>query len=201
MKGKIETEHPNKFINSFSGVISLDGMDPEPIGPQNILLRGCVLRNTDYVIACVVNTGHHAKILMSADATPSKVSGLEIVATSQVKKMILFLSLVSAVGAFGSLGWNIDNEVDEIWYFDWSDINFGVEFVIQFFYFFLLHATFIPVSLYVSMTLARFFQSYFMNSDLDMYYAPLDAPAIVRTMTLNEELGQISHIFRYIIVF
>jgi P-type E1-E2 ATPase len=34
-----------------------------------------------------------------------------------------------------------------------------------------------------------------MSQDLDMYYAPLDAPAVVRTMTLNEELGQISHLF------
>jgi len=34
-----------------------------------------------------------------------------------------------------------------------------------------------------------------MNNDIDMYYERLDAPALVRTMTLNEELGQISHVF------
>jgi phospholipid-translocating ATPase/phospholipid-transporting ATPase len=45
------------------------------------------------------------------------------------------------------------------------------------------------------MSLARFFQAYFMNNDLEMYYEHTDQPAIVRTMTLNEELGQISHIF------
>ncbi len=28
-----------------------------------------------------------------------------------------------------------------------------------------------------------------------MYYEKLDIPANVRTMTLNEELGQISHVF------
>ena len=28
-----------------------------------------------------------------------------------------------------------------------------------------------------------------------MYYSHTDTPALVRTMTLNEELGQISHIF------
>lgn len=33
-----------------------------------------------------------------------QVSGLEAVATGQVKRMILFLCCVSAVGAFGSLG-------------------------------------------------------------------------------------------------
>jgi magnesium-transporting ATPase (P-type) len=45
------------------------------------------------------------------------------------------------------------------------------------------------------MSVIRYFQSYFMNNDLDMYYMPSDTPSIVRTMTLNEELGQISHIF------
>ena len=48
---------------------------------------------------------------------------------------------------------------------------------------------------YVSMGIVRLAQSKFMTQDLSMYYKPLDAPAQVRTMTLNEELGQISHIF------
>ena len=30
-----------------------------------------------------------------------------------------------------------------------------------------------------------------MNNDLEMYYAETDTPAVVRTMTLNEELGTI----------
>lgn len=45
------------------------------------------------------------------------------------------------------------------------------------------------------MALIRFYQSYFMNHDIEMYYDVTDTPALVRTMTLNEELGQISHIF------
>jgi phospholipid-translocating ATPase/phospholipid-transporting ATPase len=34
-----------------------------------------------------------------------------------------------------------------------------------------------------------------MNNDLDIYYSKTDQASLVRTMTLNEELGQISHIF------
>ena len=40
---------------------------------------------------------------------------------------------------------------------------------VDFFYFFLLHATFIPVSLYVSMSLIRSLQSYFMQNDLGTF--------------------------------
>jgi magnesium-transporting ATPase (P-type) len=38
-------------------------------------------------------------------------------------------------------------------------------------------------------------QSMFMNWDLKMYDPISDTPAHVRTMNLNEELGQISHVF------
>jgi len=84
--------------------------------------------------------------------------------------------------------------VSSLWYLHWKP-NAVSNWFVQFFYLFLLHATFIPVSLYVSMSLVRFFQSKFMNGDLEMYYEKTDSPALVRTMTLNEELGQISHIF------
>ena len=70
-----------------------------------------------------------------------------------------------------------------------------MNFIISFFYFFLLHASCIPVSLYVSMSISRVGQMYFMNNDLDMYYPRIDAPANVRTMNLNEDLGKVTHIF------
>jgi phospholipid-transporting ATPase len=188
-------EHPNKMIDSFTGVIELEGIGREPILPHNVILRGCILRNTEWVIGCVLNTGHDTKILMSSSKTPNKASQLDLMASLEVKHMVGLLATVCLTGALGSRIWNSVYDVKGAWYLAWGNANFGVYFVVQFFYFFLLHATFIPVSLYVSMTLVRFFQSHFMNNDLEMYYEATDTPALVRTMTLNEELGQISHIF------
>ncbi len=187
-------EHPNKLIDSFNGVIDLKGTGRDPIQHSNILLRGCVLRNTDWVIGIVANTGHDTKIMMSSSSTRSKTSKLEAQASSEISKIILLLVGVCLGGAIGQAVWNQQNDVSQIWYLSWSP-NTASFFIIDFFYFFLLHATFIPVSLYVSMSIARYFQSYFMNNDLEMYYEKIDTPALVRTMTLNEELGQISHVF------
>ncbi|KAJ0401778.1 hypothetical protein P43SY_006032 [Pythium insidiosum] len=53
----------------------------------------------------------------------------------------------------------------------------------------------IPISLYVSMTSVKFLQARFIAWDKHMYHADTDTPAIVRTMELNEELGQISYVF------
>ena len=186
-------EHPNNMIDSFTGVITING-ESLPILPTNILLRGTVLRNTDYVLGVVVNTGHDTKIMMSNTKTKPKTSNLESKASFEIVKIMCLLATVCLAGAIGSTIWNALNKANQRWYFRWT-INAGEYFVIQFFYYFLLHATFIPVSLYVSMAVIRSLQSYFMNNDLEMYYAPTDTPALVRTMTLNEELGQISHVF------
>lgn len=187
-------EHPNKLIDSFSGVVEFSKFGREAVQANNILLRGCVLRNTEWVIGVVVNTGHDTKIMMSSATTKSKVSNLETMASNEIKRIIILLALLCFAGATGQAIWNQENNVGDMWYIKW-DPNPVSFWFIDFFYFFLLHATFIPVSLYVSMAMIRSFQSYFMNNDLDMYYARTDTPALVRTMTLNEELGQVSHIF------
>lgn len=192
--GTINMEHPNKLIDSFVGVIVLDGVGREPILANNLLLRGCVLRNTDFVIGLVVNTGHDTKIMMSSAKTKSKTSNLESQSSTQIVYIILMLAFLCFWGATGMSIWNTSHDVSTIWYLHWTFSAVPYWFV-KFFYFFLLHASYIPVSLYVSMATARFFQSRFMNADLDMYYSPTDTPALTRTMTLNEELGQISHIF------
>ena len=194
VSGKIEMEHPNKLIESFSGVVQLDCIGREPIQASNILLRGCVLRNTDWVIGLVVNTGHDTKIMMSSAITKSKRSTLEAATSSEIRKIIMLLGVVCFTGATGQVIWNKQNNITDIWYLHWTSNSVGFWFV-DFFYFFLLHATFIPVSLYVSMSVIRYFQAYLMNNDLAMYYAKTDTPAIVRTLTLNEELGQVSHVF------
>lgn len=45
------------------------------------------------------------------------------------------------------------------------------------------------------MEVVKFQQAILINSDLDMYYAPTDTPALCRTSSLVEELGQIEFVF------
>lgn len=45
------------------------------------------------------------------------------------------------------------------------------------------------------MEIVKFQQAQLINSDLDMYYAPTDTPALCRTSSLVEELGQIEYVF------
>ena len=48
-----------------------------PISPDNLILRGCQIRNTEFVIGVVAYTGPHSKIIMNSGKTPSKRSRIE----------------------------------------------------------------------------------------------------------------------------
>lgn len=67
--------------------------------------------------------------------------------------------------------------------------------VLIFFSYAIVLNTVVPISLYVSVEIIRFFHSLLINWDEKMYYEVTDTPAKARTTTLNEELGQINYIF------
>jgi phospholipid-transporting ATPase len=196
-RGRITMETPNSLIDHFSGVLEGTneiGNTRLPIFPNNIILRGCVLRSTEWMIGLVVNTGHDVKIMQSKIEIKVKTSTLEVDATKQLIGVIGLLLFLCLAIACAQAGFNSYWNIQDIWYLDWQ-LTVGQIFIIKFFYTLLLHASFVPVALYVSMALVRYGQSYFMTSDRQMYYREKDIPMIVKSMNLNEELGQITHIF------
>jgi phospholipid-transporting ATPase len=46
------------------------------------------------------------------------------------------------------------------------------------------------------MEIVKFVLSYLIESDLDMYYEPTDTPAVARSSSLIEELGQVTDILQ-----
>lgn len=50
-------------------------------------------------------------------------------------------------------------------------------------------------SLFVTVEMVKYYHAFLINSDLDIYYAETDTPAVCRTSSLVEELGQIEYIF------
>ena len=61
--------------------------------------------------------------------------------------------------------------------------------------FIILYNNLIPISLIVTMEVVKFQQAQLINYDLDMYYDKTDTPALCRTSSLVEELGQIEYVF------
>lgn len=84
----LQVEPPSTRLYTFSGKMVLPvvsqtastvNVDAEaiPLTSDNLLLRGCQIRNTEYVIGLVAYTGEHSKIIMNSGNTPSKRSRIE----------------------------------------------------------------------------------------------------------------------------
>lgn len=52
----INCEGPNKSLDKYKGTMQTSDKRI-PLGPNNLLLRGCILRNTDYLLGVVCYTG------------------------------------------------------------------------------------------------------------------------------------------------
>ncbi|CEG45204.1 p-type atpase (p-atpase) superfamily [Plasmopara halstedii] len=199
LSGQLRCENPNKAIGRFDGTLSVLGgaktaeLHPQPIAIKNVLLRGCQLRNTDWIYGLVVNTGPDTKIMQSATATRPKWSSINETVNRMIIWLFLLLCLLCSVATTIQVIW-LSQHVDESWYLTWSPTMTSQWFV-GFGYYFLLMYQMIPVSLYVTISMVMFFQSIFMVWDLDVYYEELDVRMGVRSMGLNEELGQISYVF------
>ncbi|KAG7391972.1 hypothetical protein PHYPSEUDO_002678 [Phytophthora pseudosyringae] len=198
IQGYVESELPNGDINTYSGTMYLEenpnGGNAEgvPLALKNMLLRGSKLRNTSYVYGLVVNTGIDTKIMMSSgDEFPVKVSSIDEMTNRQVIVVVVILVLMSFVGAVGDRVRMDGFVVPTYLQLDgWDDT-----FIETFVYFFTTLASMVPITLYVSITLVKALQGFFMERDLDMYDEESGTPMNVRNMQLNEQLGQISHVF------
>lgn len=101
----LQVEPPSTKLYTFNGkmILPTEGatggsesqiMDAEafPITPDNLLLRGCQIRNTEFVIGVVAYTGPHTKIIMNSGKTPSKRSRIEKQMNPQI--ILSFILLV-----------------------------------------------------------------------------------------------------------
>ena len=95
MKCIIECElpHPNLYI--FNGVITLkpskSTQNSIPITAESMVLRGCTLRNTDWIIGIVLCTGSDTKIMQNLGDTPAKRSRID----RQINPQVLYDFLIT----------------------------------------------------------------------------------------------------------
>ena len=150
--------------------MDLGSSGKEGIHTQNILLRGCVLRNTDWIIGIIVNTGHDTKIMMGNKATKAKVSSLEANSSVQVyffiifikfpfifnylslkvRRIIILLVAVCFAAATGQAIWDSIYDLNGFWYLNVASYSAVGQWFLAFCYFFLLHASFIPGMLFTT---------------------------------------------------
>uniref|UniRef100_A0A8C2ZY29 Phospholipid-transporting ATPase n=1 Tax=Cyclopterus lumpus TaxID=8103 RepID=A0A8C2ZY29_CYCLU len=187
LSGRMECESPNRHLYEFVGNIRLDGHSTMPLGPDQILLRGAQLRNTQWIHGVVVYTGHDTKLMQNSTRPPLKLSNVERITNFQILVLFGCLLAISLVCSIGQTIWKYQYGNDA-WY---MDLNYGgaANFGLNFLTFIILFNNLIPISLLVTLEVIKFIQAFFINWDTDMLYEPTNTPAMARTSNLNEELG------------
>lgn len=94
-------ETPNGALYKFEGQAQVPHKsDKIPINPENVLLRGSSVRNTEYVYGIAVFTGHDSKVMKNSTSSKYKFSKLEILVNKSM--VIVFclqciLALIAAI--------------------------------------------------------------------------------------------------------
>lgn len=194
--GTIRCEPPRPNMHSFAGVWN-EGDEKQPLSLDQLLLRGAKLKNTEFIIGCVIYTGVQTKLRLNANEPRFKRSHVESVMNSQIIMILVFQFLLVVASSLVSVYWQ-KNNIKKHWYLD-SDDTSSADLIQLFFInvggYYILYNIFVPISLYVSLELVKVAQTLFINWDLAMYDPGTDGPAQARTSGLNEELGQIEYVF------
>ncbi|KAK1936943.1 Phospholipid-transporting ATPase 3 [Phytophthora citrophthora] len=197
LRGSVEHEHPNNHLYTFTGRLILRDSDrgetAVPLGPENLLLRGCSLRSCAFIVGLVIFTGCETKLLQNSRAAPSKQS--KLYRTANRCMLLIFstmfgLCLASAIAASH---WSKTN-ANRVWYLPFiKEADQADDFIVNFFTFLILYNNLVPISLYVSLDIIKVLQANRITGDFNMSFEGTNA--IARTSELNEELGQVEYVF------
>ena len=188
---EVQCDLPNNSIYTFAGSINLNG-EFVPINKNNILLGGAVLRNTTWAVGIAVYTGPDTKLRMNMMKRKEKQSRVEKVVNKYILYILLLQFCMCLVPSVLYAYYLEDSIQDKEFRKYDSSILSGF---LNYFTYFLLLNTMLPISLIISLELLKIGQGFLMQKDLNLYSGLRNRPCKVSSFSLNEELGMIEHIF------
>lgn len=192
---RILSEQPNSSLYTYEGTLTnLRSQNKVPFSPQQLLLRGATLRNTQWINGAVIFTGHETKLMRNATAAPIKRTDVERIINLQIIALFSILITLSMVSTIGNIAMS-KAQASSLSYLYLEGANIGKVFFKDILTFWILFSNLVPISLFVTVEIIKYYQAYMIGSDLDIYYTETDTPTGVRTSSLVEELGQIDYIF------
>jgi phospholipid-translocating ATPase len=203
----LDSEAPQPNLYQYSGLARWTQYNPkhpdsegqemaEPISINNLLLRGCNLRNTDWILGVVVFTGFDSKIMMNSGITPSKRSRISRELNWNVIYNFVILVLMCFVsGLVEGITWGQGN--NSLNYFEFGSVGGkpSLNGFITFWAAIILFQNLVPISLYISLEIIKTLQAFFIYSDVEMYYDKIDYPCTPKSWNISDDLGQIEYIF------
>ncbi|XP_029821521.1 phospholipid-transporting ATPase IK [Manacus vitellinus] len=193
--GRVTCEEPNSRMHSFTGTLEWRGQT-HSLDSERILLRGCRIRNTDVCYGLVIYAGFDSKIMRNCGKIKRKKTKLDRM-MDRLVVVIFLLLLVTSLGLAVASGFWARTFQEKHSYLAavYRNTSPAQQAFLTFWGFTILLSVIIPMSMYITLEFIYLVNSFFINWDLEMYYAVKDIPAKARSTSLNDQLGQIEYIF------
>uniref|UniRef100_A0A8I5NGN7 Phospholipid-transporting ATPase n=1 Tax=Papio anubis TaxID=9555 RepID=A0A8I5NGN7_PAPAN len=203
LRAAIECEQPQPDLYKFVGRINIYSNSLEAVarslGPENLLLKGATLKNTEKIYGVAVYTGMETKMALNYQGKSQKRSAVEKSINAFLIVYLFILLTKAAVCTTLKYVWQSTPYNDEPWYNQKTQKERETLKVLKMFTDFLsfmvLFNFIIPVSMYVTVEMQKFLGSFFISWDKDFYDEEINEGALVNTSDLNEELGQVDYVF------
>ncbi|XP_051895793.1 phospholipid-transporting ATPase VD-like [Pristis pectinata] len=195
---RIECEGPNNDLSKFKGYMEHLNKEQVALSKENLLLRGCTVRNTEAVAGIVVYAGHETKAMMNNSGPRYKHSKLERQLNRDVLWCVALLLVMCLIGAFGHGIWLNGYSQVPTFSIPQPDGEYTPPALAAFYIFWtmiILLQVLIPISLYVSIEIVKLGQILLLQSDIDLYNESTDSTIQCRALNITEDLGQIEYVF------
>ena len=199
--GIIKINTPNADLNYVNGTMQAffkkEGKEIEQeivLSTNEFLLKGSVLKNTNWIIGIVVYTGMDNKIILNSKKPRMKMSKVETNLNYYLLFIFVFLILCCAeCSVYHHFHYLKNQKFYDNFIFIKNSQN--TESFIIFFTYFLLLNTMIPISLIVSTEIIKIIQGIFITWDIYLYSKWRHCFCGAKSVSIIEDLGNVNFIF------
>jgi phospholipid-transporting ATPase len=203
----VNVEEPNETIDSFNGSVSFRSRNMQKdltLTKDNLLLRGCVMRASEWTVAMITYTGLETKLSLNSKTPPSKLSSVDRIVNRTLIIAMSCMVCVCIVSMICEIGWLVYNGQAD--YLCLKSSSLSGEYrsggcnssvpnsALTFLTFATLYNNFVCISMYVSLEMVYLCQAYFISQDLTLYDPETDTPAECHSIGMCADLGQIQYV-------
>ncbi|CAN6242104.1 unnamed protein product [Urochloa humidicola] len=197
VKGVLECPNPDNDIRRFDANMRLflPTIDNEKcaLTINNTLLQSCYLRYTEWACGVAVYTGNETKSGMSRGTAETKLTAADAMIDKLTVVIFLFqIVVVFVLGYFGNI-WK-DTQGLKQWYLMYPWEGPWYDFLVIPLRFELLCSIMIPISIKVTLDLAKGVYAKFIDWDEQMFDWETNTPANSANTAISEDLGQVEYI-------
>uniref|UniRef100_A0A8C1X6R3 Phospholipid-transporting ATPase n=1 Tax=Cyprinus carpio TaxID=7962 RepID=A0A8C1X6R3_CYPCA len=195
----IECEKPNNDLNRFRGYIIHRSGKRDGLYKDNLLLRGCTIRNTEEAVGIIIYAGHETKAMLNNNGPRYKRSKLERQMNVDVFWCVIILLVMCLFSAIGHGLWMFQygdkRPVFDVLSPEGTELSPVVSAIYLFLTMIIVLQVLIPISLFVSIEIVKICQVYFIHQDMELYDEETDSHLQCRALNITEDLGQMQYIF------